>query len=335
MENNSDTLIVYLILAHGEPALLSKLIGALEHDNVRFFVHVDAKSDISQFKTNALLKYKVTFITDRVKVYWGGFSMVEATLHLMEAAINDVPDFAYAVLLSGVHYPIKSNDYILNRLKDPNVEYLQYAKVTEVGCEFKINAFCFNDFKLFNPRTTYSTNHKLNILARIPGKLVNLLFRQLVPLVYKRKLKGGIVSYAGANWWALTKPCVQHVLKYVEENNHYKKYFRFATQPDETFFHTIICNSNFNLANQHITLGSMTGSSATNSRYSQLRGLSLTFTKCSSNGSPKILDESDSPNICKEANYFDFPQLFARKFDVERSSRLLRLIDDYRSKHRN
>lgn len=330
----SDTLVVYLILAHGDPELLDRQIHALDNEEVRFFVHIDAKSDLNHFKTSALAKDNVTLITDRVKVFWGGFSMVEATLRLMEAAIAEVPTFKYAILLSGVHYPIKSNDYILDMLRNSDSEYLQYAKVSEVGCEFKVNAFCLYDYKLFNQRAVYFRDGRLNELAKIPGKFTTRFFRKLVPLVYKRTLAMDVVPYTGANWWALTKGCVEYVLKYVRENRRYMNYFRFAYQPDETFFHTIICNAHFKLANKDISLGSMAGHDSRQHRYSRLRGLSLTFTKCAKGGNPKVLDESDFPDIRKELNYCGFPQLFARKFDIERSAALLRLIDDFRKTDR-
>lgn len=329
MPGESDTLIVYLILVHGDPELLARMVGALDNDRVRFFIHVDAKNDIGHFKTNIPMKDRCTFITDRVEVYWGGFSMVEAILRLMKAAINDVPDFKYAVLLSGAHYPIKTNDYILSMLQDSSSEYLQYAKVSEIGCEFKINAFCFFDYKLFNPRTVYFSNRRLNRIMRMPGKLADIFFRRLVPVVYKKKLDSSTVPYVGANWWVLTKPCVQYVLKYIEEKRYYKKFFRFAIQPDETFFHTIICNSHFKLANQDVTLDTLMGNAPMNEKYSQLRGLNLTL-QCSIDGSPRTLDEDDFPKISKELNYFGFPQLFARKFNTELSHKLLHLIDNFR-----
>ncbi|HHH43856.1 MAG TPA: hypothetical protein ENK49_06945, partial [Gammaproteobacteria bacterium] len=295
--------VVYLIVAHGDPDHLARMIDALDNIRVRFFIHIDAKTDIRKFREILPGTGRIRFIKDRVKVYWGGYSQVEATLRLMEAAIREVPEFRYAVLLSGVHYPIKSNAYILDMLQNSDSEYLQFARTSEVGCEFKTNAFCLYDYKLFNPRSVYFNNSKLNRLTRMPGKLVYHIFRKLVPLLYKRKLPGDIAAYTGANWWALTRPCLQYILQYVKENRKYTQFFHLACQPDETFFHTIVCNSGFSLANSDTDLKTLT-QGAMSGDYSRLRGLSLTFTKCSPGGIPKVLDESDFEDVRKELNYF-------------------------------
>jgi len=56
----------------------------------------------------------VIFIKNRVKVIWSSFSEVQATLNLLNSAIRDDND--YFVLISGVDYPIRSNEEIKNRL---------------------------------------------------------------------------------------------------------------------------------------------------------------------------------------------------------------------------
>jgi hypothetical protein len=325
-----ETSIVYLILAHTAPRLLARLIGALDSSGVRFFIHVDAKVEIRDFMDSIGTRKNVRFLEDRVHVFWGGYSMVEATLRLMEKATRDSPEFKYAVLLSGVHYPIKSNEYICEFFHKSSYEYLQFAKTSEVGCEFKTDAFCLYDYKLFNPRTLFSGNKWINKIAKTPGKIADILFSRIVTTVYKRTLPGGVIPYTGSNWLALTNPCVRYILKYVKENPRYISFFRLCRQPDESFFHTIICNSGFKLANADISLASLVGEAEPDGQYSKLCGLTLTYTKCSKTGSPKVLVEDDFEEIRKELNFFSYPQLFARKVESGSSAELLGLIDSFR-----
>src|SRR5204863_758833 len=53
----------------------------------------------------------VELLDDRVPVYWGQWQMVDATLRLIDRALEQTdPD--YLVLLSGTCYPIRSNGRI-------------------------------------------------------------------------------------------------------------------------------------------------------------------------------------------------------------------------------
>lgn len=319
--------IVYLILAHSNAELLGRMINALDNEKVHFFIHIDKKADLNNFQRYLPEKQNIHLTKNRIKVFWGGYSIVQSTLNLMGEAIKSNIDFKYAVLLSGAHYPIKSNDYILKYFQTSDCEYLQFAKVCEVSCEFKINPFCLYDYAFFNPRTVFFENKILNRIARIPGMTVNLTFRKMITIFYKRKLVRNIIPYTGANWWALTQACVKYVLDYTNNNRDYVECFRFSMAPDETFFHSIICNSTFKLANDDITLMSLTGKYKELRKYSKLKGLCLTFMKCSPTGNPKTLSEAEFVEISKESNFFGSHCLFARKFDPETSFGLLNIID--------
>jgi hypothetical protein len=290
---------------------------------------VDKKAELSEFKSYTAQRQNVHYTEERIKVFWGGFSMVQAALILMQEAIKSGIEFKYAIWLSGSHYPIKSNDYIYEFLRNSESEYLQFAETRETGSEFRTQCYCLYDYALFYPRTKFFDNRFTNQLVRIPGRVVDYLFKKVIPVLHKRKLIGNINPYAGPNWWVLTKPCIEYVLEYVRNNNSFLEFYRFSIQPDETFFHTIICNSAFKVVNSDVTLLSLRGYSKERQRYADLRGLSLTFTKCSPRGVPKTLCKADFNEIRQENNFFGYPQLFARKFDCEVSAELLDLIDKH------
>ncbi|MGL4596141.1 MAG: beta-1,6-N-acetylglucosaminyltransferase, partial [Bacteroidia bacterium] len=84
--------IAYLICAHKNPNQLKRLLGALQQENVLFFVHIDAKSDESIFR-DALKHTAAIFSKKRIRVNWGGFSQVEAWLTLLEEASAHKPDY--------------------------------------------------------------------------------------------------------------------------------------------------------------------------------------------------------------------------------------------------
>ena len=69
---------------------------------------------------------------ERVKVYWGGFSMVKATLNLMKAALTSGEKFSHLVLLSGLDYPIKPSWAIYNFLTNhSNKQFIRFIDMQE------------------------------------------------------------------------------------------------------------------------------------------------------------------------------------------------------------
>lgn len=54
-----------------------------------------------------------------------------------------------------------------------------------------------------------------------------------------------MTPYKGWQWWCLTHECAQYVLNYVDANRDVVRFFRSTSIPDETFFQTIIANSEF------------------------------------------------------------------------------------------
>ena len=92
------------------------MINALDSEYVFFYVHIDSKRNISEFKCNNS-RNNVIFIKKRISVVQGGFSLTQAMLNLIKKAsiLNEID---YFIFLSGRDYPIKDNNYIYNFLKN-------------------------------------------------------------------------------------------------------------------------------------------------------------------------------------------------------------------------
>ena len=95
----------YLILAHRNPEQLCQMIKALDDGNSKFFIHLDAKTSIEPFAAQ-LQGGHIVFIPRRERCVWGGFSIVIATIYLMEAAAQ-ANSKGFFILMSGQDYPIK------------------------------------------------------------------------------------------------------------------------------------------------------------------------------------------------------------------------------------
>lgn len=225
--------LAFLVLAHKNPNQLDRLIAALDHQNSIVLVHIDNKMDIKQFEFIFNKNYKNVFLCKkRMSVNWGGFSMIEAAMNLIEMLIslNANPD--YVTLLSGQDFPIKSNDEIsLFFAENKGKNFIQ---------NFKLPLVLSNDVGNGFERIQYW--HWLD--KHTPGKARKLRTIQKIILV-KRSFPKGIDPYLGSQWWSLQLDCVKFIHQQYLEKNILFSFYKHAFVPDEMLFQTLIMNSYF------------------------------------------------------------------------------------------
>jgi hypothetical protein len=212
----------YLILAHHQPQHLARLIKALKTPETSFFIHIDRKSDEKPFRAALGQNDQVNFIDRRVKVNWGGFSQVRATLALLTAALKAELQFHRFCLLSGADFPIKSKDYIRQAL-DSSQEFMRIDR--RLGPKDH-HSHCGN------VRAYWFMDTPALVKDRLSGRI-------------KRRPYEGITLYHGAQWWALTRNCVDYILQFLAGHPEYLSYFKYALCPDEIFFQSIVKHSPF------------------------------------------------------------------------------------------
>jgi hypothetical protein len=89
--------IAALITAYHRPDLLAHLIDRLSGDLWQVYVHLDKKSNWADFSH---LTPKVRSFERIYSIYWGSFSLVLASLHLMCRALED-PSNTHFYLMTG------------------------------------------------------------------------------------------------------------------------------------------------------------------------------------------------------------------------------------------
>lgn len=232
--------IAYLILCHTDPEHIGRLVNKLTDDECHAFVHVDKKYDEAPFREKLKFCSKVKFIEDRICVYWGGFSAVQATITLMKAAL-EYDAFDRFVLLQGLEYPIKSNVEIK--------KFFVENRDREFICAQNISKR--NDARTVHKYRLYHFPDKSN---KIIGKLSKKINRKLLKMDFIHKLKSRTVKnkngskmelYQGCAQIALTRDAVEYVVRFFQENRKANKYFKTVFTVDEIYFHTLIFNSKF------------------------------------------------------------------------------------------
>jgi hypothetical protein len=227
--------IAYLILAHNTPNHLQRLITALATPSSSFFIHLDAKSDANDFRH--IKGDNILFAHDRVPVYWGDFSQVEAALILLRNAVAIPQCFDRFVLLSGSDYPLRSTKYI-ERFFAGNIE-------TEFINLVKMPSNIVN--KPISRLTRFKFNPVGRTAAIVPSKLLLAVGRLFVYRNYKKVLKN-MTPYGGSTWWALSYQASCYILDFAKHNPAFIDFFKNTFNPDESFFQTILGNSRFQSA---------------------------------------------------------------------------------------
>lgn len=80
-----DLSILFVMLVHGNPDFVKRMIFALNESQHHFVIHVDKKSDetyesLKEFAIGVPNIYLLEY-SKRVSGNWGGFTLVEATLN--------------------------------------------------------------------------------------------------------------------------------------------------------------------------------------------------------------------------------------------------------------
>lgn len=223
----------YLILAHNEFDLLKRLMEALDYEENDIYIHVDKKA-VGFYKEELIQnirKSSVHFVK-RNKIQWGGYSIVNAELELLEAA--EKKGYSYYHLLSGADYPLVSQRKI-HEFFDMNhgkefVIMKEYTDNPEIF-HYRIKCYHFFQEKLGrgNDKSVY---HFLNKVSLKIQCILNVDRRKKQNWVYKK----------GSQWFSITDDFAKYLLK---NKKIIKKQFRYTSCPDEIVLQTILWNSEF------------------------------------------------------------------------------------------
>lgn len=218
--------IAHLILAHAEPAQLERLINKLQHEDAYFFVHLDKKADMSKFGFLNNVS-RLQFISERVSVKWGAYSIVQATINGFRAIRNSGIQIDMVNLLSGSDYPIKNSKEIHDFFKE------------DAGRNFMEFRLVYHEWEEAIPRITkfHFDNYSF------PGKyLLQKYLHKLAPL---RQMPNGLIPVGRSQWMSLTMESVKYILDYLDKNTNVARFFKLTWAPDEMIFQTVLYNSDF------------------------------------------------------------------------------------------
>lgn len=233
--------IAYLILCHMDPEHIARLVRKITENTQNVaYVHVDAKVDVTPFQNLLRGLKQVRLLEKRTKIYWGGYSAIEATVDLMRCALKDGSYDRY-VLLQGLEYPILSNARINEFFeRNQNTEFIlaqNISKKSDVREEHKYRLFYDLDRA---QKITRKVIHKFNTTLMQHG-IVPHLKRNYVMDASGRKMD----IFQGCAQFGITSDAAAYIVNFHDTNKGFNRYFRTVYAVDEAYFHTIIYNSDF------------------------------------------------------------------------------------------
>lgn len=217
----------YLIIAHNEFVVLQKLIDSLDEERIDIYVLFDKK--VKVLPTLISKKSVVTILKDRVRIYWGHYSQIEAEMLLFKAVAKQ--NYRYCHLVSGVHLPLYSPDFLYDYFEE------KYPK--QVFSPIEINSY-EKYFKV--KRRSYFIKY-----YRHPNALVSRMsqyawvFFLRIQKIFKiqRDRYDDYLKYS--NWVCITQSAVDDLVHKEEQIN---KDFKYTFCADEYFVPTVLKNSN-------------------------------------------------------------------------------------------
>ena len=221
----------WLILTHGNFAILEKQLRFLDSENADFFIHVDAKADFDEERFSAVTeRSRVTFVPRR-RISWGHFAIAEAELELLRAAAPGKYDYYH--LLSGVDVPVKSRAYIEEYFtRAPGTNYVNFL-APEISRADLYRVMFYYPMQRYNIRKPAVRRALRNFSAA-----VQLGFG----VDRTRRLPDGFAFQKGAQWFSITHALAAYLL---EKESEIRGIFSDTYCPDEMFVQTEIINSPF------------------------------------------------------------------------------------------
>jgi len=218
--------VAFLLLCHGKVANIVKLLSIdyFDNSNLKIYIHYDKKQSrqtVDELKAFVKTKSNVHFVEKRVSCGWGEYSLVEATLNMMEVAVNDntfTPDYLF--LMSAACHPTKPFESLRSFLSENyGKEFIEandhrYVKWIEGGWD-KERTWYYFPFNYNTEREMYQYlcdyQEKKGIKRELPIDL-NLQF--------------------GSQWFCLTKKTCEGILKIMSDKK-LVDFFRLCWIPDE------------------------------------------------------------------------------------------------------
>lgn len=222
--------IAYILLTHKDPDGIIAQAERLTAAGDYMAIHFDAnarKADYDRIRAALAGNPSVVFARRRIRCGWGEWSLVEATLQAVQAAVDAFPRATHFYMLSGDCMCIKSAEYAHDYLDRDDVDYIEsfdFHNSDWIKTGIKEERLIYRHW--FNERkhkwwfyTSMDWQKRLGMARKVPDDMQIMI---------------------GSQWWCLRRRTVEWLLDFIARRRDVMRFFRTTWIPDETFFQTLV-----------------------------------------------------------------------------------------------
>ncbi|CAD0186623.1 Core-2/I-Branching enzyme [Ruegeria sp. THAF57] len=222
--------IAYILLCHKDPEAIIAQAEQLTAAGDCMAIHFDARASAAAYARirEALAPNpNVTFATKRIRCGWGEWSLVQATLHAIEAAVDAFPRATHFYMLSGDCMAIKTAEYTHRFLDERDMDFIESHDFFEskwIKTGMKEDRLIYRHY--FNERTqsrwfyaAYGLQKRFGLTRDVPDDIQVMI---------------------GSQWWCLRRRTIEMILEFLKKRPDVIRFFSTTWIPDETFFQTLV-----------------------------------------------------------------------------------------------
>ncbi|HEY8019755.1 MAG TPA: beta-1,6-N-acetylglucosaminyltransferase [Thermoanaerobaculia bacterium] len=297
----------YLIRTHRDPAQIVRLVRTIRRGSPasRILVWHDASGcalDPAPFADLAGVEIHL----DREPTRRGGFAMLSGYLRAAERLLAET-ELDWLVYLSGQDYPTRplaaSERFLAESGQDGFIRWWDVRSAASPwGRRRGVRRYYY---RYYDPAPW---THPLLRGLRKANDLQTLVHLHLTYGVRlgvraRTPFGPGLACYGGLQWHSLSRPCVEHLVRFARERPRVLRHYERTIVPDESFLQTALVNGGrFRLVNDDLRFYDFAGSR---------------------DGHPRVLDLADLPRLTSGAWHF------ARKLDLGRDPELFDRLDEH------
>ncbi|MEM9139804.1 MAG: beta-1,6-N-acetylglucosaminyltransferase, partial [Pseudomonadota bacterium] len=210
-----------IILAHERLDRVAMLAHHLTDNGIKVVVHVDIRVSPTELAPLAGLDVIQTQASD-----WGSFGLVQACLDAAEVLLCE-DTISHICLLSGACLPMQPVAALQDYLKDhPGRDFIESVDLAHD--QWVQDGLSLERFTLWHPFSHRKTPRLFSTSVEVQRWLR-----------VRRKVPHGLTPHLGAQWWCLSAATLRSILS-DPRLPEWKRFFRTAWIPDESFFQTIV-----------------------------------------------------------------------------------------------
>jgi hypothetical protein len=221
--------IAFILLCHKDPDAVIKQAQSLTAVGDYISIHFDGRAGPEAYgQIRLALKDNPNVVfARRIKCGWGEWSLVQATMNAVEAAVDAFPRATHFYMMSGDCMAIKSAEYahdFLDRRDCDYIESFDYLQSDWIKTGWKEERLIYRHW--FNERTQ--------------KRLFYAMFEVQKRLGLTRSVPVDIDVMIGSQWWCLRRRTIEWILDFARKRPDVIRFFSTTWIPDETFFQTLV-----------------------------------------------------------------------------------------------